>query len=473
MDRLKNNSTGLLVILFFVTGIFAPSCKRDNIDSSPSAKLGFSTDTVLFDTVFTIHGGGVFPRSVNKRLIVHNRNSQTVKTNIRLAGGSASAYRINIDGERTTQVTDYEIMGGDSIYIFVEVSIDPRSSNNPLIVKDSIEFETNGNRQDIKLVAWGQDAYYFNAATSTNDTAWMDNAKPYVIYNYFQIPKNRKLTIGPGVKIYSDVDAGFVVEGTIEINGNKDNRVQLQGARLGQEYKDLPGQWFGIWIRQTSINNVIKYADIQNAFVGIRCDSLSLNSNPKVLVENTLIKNMSGAGVLAYTSKIKMVNCCVANCGQYTFGADFGGDYELNHCTFANYSGTFSRQKPSFVLTNNNYQIPGTSTAIANPLKLNLQNSIIYGSLREEIEIGSEGQGQITFVAPENNLLRTELTRFTQFGNNKFNISPRFKDVNDLNFKLDTLSPAKDILNNPTVFIDLEGTFRDSKPDAGAYERIE
>ena len=471
MKLIYKHSIGVLILLFFGVGILAQSCKREQFDNSPSSKLAFDTDTVLFDTVFTVLGGGPFPRSVNQRLKVYNRNANTVKTNIRLGGGTNSAYRINIDGQSTTQVTDYEIMGGDSIYIFVEVSIDPNNTNNPLIVIDSIEFETNGNFQDIKLAAWGQDAYYFNGVTTSNDTAWMDATKPYVIYNSFLVPENKKLTIGPGVKVYNNRGSRLFVGGTIEIQGTANSRVKFQGARLGVNFEDLPGQWGGIHMLTTSVNNTIKFADIVNGEVGIRCDSLPNNANPKVIVENTLVQNMSAVGVLAFTSVVRMVNTCVANCGQFTFAGDLGGDYEFTHCTFANFGGTFSRREPSFALSNANLVNENGATIAINPLNYNIRNSIIYGSLREEVLLIKEGQGNITknFV---NNIVRTQLLDFPS-NNNFINIDPKFKNPGELDFSLDTLSPAKDALSSFLVTDDLEGTNRDSKHDIGAYERVE
>lgn len=45
------------------------------------------------------------------------------------------------------------------------VTIDPNKDDNPLIQTDSIVFETNGNLQDVDLVAWGQDANYITPDT--------------------------------------------------------------------------------------------------------------------------------------------------------------------------------------------------------------------------------------------------------------------------------------------------------------------
>lgn len=461
-----------MVLLFFGVGIFTPSCKREQFDNSPSAQLAFDTDTVLFDTVFTVLGGGPFPRSVNKRLKVYNRNKNTVKTSIRLAGGNASPYRINVDGQSTTQVTDYEILGGDSIYIFVEVSIDPNNNNNPLIVKDSIEFNTNGNFQDIKLVAWGQDAHYFQDSVLGCNTVWNDNTKPYVIYQSVLVPENCKLTIGEGVQVYSDVNSTIFVQGTLEVNGTETNRVKFQGARLGVDFEDIPGQWNGIHLLTTSVNSTIRYTDIVNGFVGVRCDSLPNNGNPKAVIENTLIQNMSAVGILGFTSRIRMVNTCVANCGQFTFAGDLGGNYEMVHCTFANYSGTFSRREPAFLLSNADLENESGAVIAINPLTYNIINSIIYGSLREEIAIFNDGQGTITGNFA-NNIIRSQLQGYPQ--TNQINIDPKFKDIDELDFSLDTLSPAKDKapLLSPLVSEDLEGTNRDAQPDIGAYERVE
>ena len=69
-------------------------------------------------------------------------------------------FRLNVDGLPGRSFGDVEIGADDSIFIFVEVTVDPNNQNTPLVVTDSILFETNGNLQDIDLVAWGQDAYF-------------------------------------------------------------------------------------------------------------------------------------------------------------------------------------------------------------------------------------------------------------------------------------------------------------------------
>ncbi|MCD6346035.1 MAG: hypothetical protein J7L96_01310, partial [Bacteroidales bacterium] len=47
---------GHLLIIFFVFIVLVFSCENPGLIENPDAQLGFSTDTVLFDTVFTTIG---------------------------------------------------------------------------------------------------------------------------------------------------------------------------------------------------------------------------------------------------------------------------------------------------------------------------------------------------------------------------------------------------------------------------------
>ena len=130
----------VISILVLLVALF-PSCKKDKLITNSSAKLAFTADSILFDTVFTSIG------STTKLFRVHNNNSGTINiSSIRLARGSASFYRLNVDGVAGTpgQVfTNIEIAAHDSMYIFVKVNIDPNAdpSVSPFIYRDSILFE--------------------------------------------------------------------------------------------------------------------------------------------------------------------------------------------------------------------------------------------------------------------------------------------------------------------------------------------
>jgi hypothetical protein len=140
------------------SSLFFSACKKDELLTDSSAKLEFSVDSVLFDTVFTQVG------STTRSFRIYNKHDQPINiSKIFLGGGSSSQYRINVDGTPTTTsnpiIRDVEIMAGDSIFVFVQVTVDPTGSTSPLLIKDSVIFETNGNIQDVKLTAIGQDVY--------------------------------------------------------------------------------------------------------------------------------------------------------------------------------------------------------------------------------------------------------------------------------------------------------------------------
>lgn len=469
---MKKGSFVLLMMLLGGIIFYSSSCRKEKFEENAGAKLTFSADTVLFDTVFTKLGGGPEPRSVNKRFTMRNPHNRTIKTSIHLGMGNASAFRINIDGLAVSHIEDYEIRANDSVYIFVEVTIDPNKVSNPLIIQDSVVFRTNGNTQDVKLVAWGQDAYYFTDSVLSGNLLWDDQIKPYVIYNSVLVDENSKLTITEGVHVYSAVGSRIYVNGSIEIKGNTSNPVVLQGSRLEAAYTNVPGQWLGIRILPASKNNVIQNAIIKNGVIGVEVDSLQNGGGFKLDIHHTKILNMSAGGLIGYTAWIKATNVLSANCGQYTFLGELGGNYQLKHCTFANYNTTFLRSKPSFGLSNADYD-DNQGTPLPNNLDFLIQNCIVWGSLKEEVLFYDGGMGDFN-RSIEYSMFRTEISSLSG-NNNQLNTDPKFKNYRELNFELDTLSPARDAgkILSPPVPDDLRGELRDSKPDIGAFERKE
>ena len=125
-------------------------------------KLQFSADTIIFDTLFTSVG------STTQTLKVYNRNNNSVTiSSIYLANlNSEGVYRINVDGFPGTNTENVKIAANDSIYIFVEATINPVGSNLPYLVTDSLIFVTNGKTQNVDLVAYGQNANFYTLMTT-------------------------------------------------------------------------------------------------------------------------------------------------------------------------------------------------------------------------------------------------------------------------------------------------------------------
>jgi hypothetical protein len=213
------------------------SCQREGFITDSKAKLGFSVDTVYFDTVFTTLS------TVTRRFTVKNPYKEFIKiSSVNLAGGNASVYKINFDGLSGTEFKDIEIAPKDSLYMFVEATLDPNNSSGILLQEDSIVFITNNNVQDINLVAWGQDVHILRD-TVINTQTWTA-LKPYLIIGEVRLDSAQILNIDPGVKVYFHRDSYLYIWGTIIVNGTKENPVSFTGDRLEKLYDDVPGYNF-------------------------------------------------------------------------------------------------------------------------------------------------------------------------------------------------------------------------------------
>lgn len=384
----------------------------------------------------------------------------------------------------SNEVHDLEIAAHDSIYIFVEVTIDPSGQNQPMVVKDSIEFSTNLNLQDIDLLAWGQD---FNLIRNELiKTTTCTNEKPYLIYNNAVVDSLATLTIEPGTKIYFHKDAGLFAKGNIKANGTFSSPIIFQGDRLESVYSDVPDQWRGILLFSGSQSNEFNFVEIKNANIGLQVGTIEDEGYASANLANTKIQNMAYAGIFAMKSEIEAYNCLVTNCGFYLAALTVGGSYEFNHSTFANYWGKFATKvrNTSSVVISNVLIIDEKTTYAGDLNKAKFGNCIITGDVghENEIEIGQTPEAEFNYqfdhcILQLADTFKTDNTE--HFVEILKGIDPKFIDPYEkYNFELDTLSPAKDVakLQTATLFpVDLKNNSRldDDGPDLGAFERIE
>ena len=427
-----------LILLVIFTLISVSSCrKKDKIDSNPASKLTFSTDTVFFDTVFTTVG------SVTQRLMVHNNNAgKLVVSSIRLGGGSNSVFSLNIDGTPASEVSDVEIAAHDSIFIFVKVTLNPNNHSNPLVITDSILFNTNGNLQKVALVAWGQDAYFYRNKKLTGNITW-DSIKPRVIYGYLRVDTGASLTIMAGTKLYFHKSAYLAVShlSTLQILGNLEHPVRFLGDRLDPFYRDLPGQWDGIYLEKGSQNNKINYAIIKNGNFGVSVDSAVNITPPMLEIDNTIIQNMIYNDIYAYATNIYSYNCVLGDCGAASLALDFGGYYVFDYLTIGNFWSSSVRLDSALYLSNYSYDSLGK---IFNPLtRADFVNIIVYGDQEDELSLDRDASVAFNFMF-YNCLLKTHKSisdpaHYTKCIVNK---DPGFVNVLTYDYKIDSISPA-------------------------------
>ncbi len=461
------------------------ACKKDNIlDLDSSLYLNFSSDTIIFDTVFTTMG------SITKQLRVYNHNENSVLiSKIALANGTNSFYQINVDGHSGSSFSDLELAGGDSLYIFVRITIDPNLQNTPMIVRDSVLFEINGNRQDVDLYAWGQDANFIlpnlaieglpplNIIANEGEVIHWTNEKPYVIVGYAVVDSSAALIIDPGTRIHFYNKSGlWIYKGAnIQVNGTMEDPVIFQGTRLDDDYGDLPAQWDRIWINESNVNSSFNHAIIQNGTIGIQVETLNESMGNKLILNNTSILNMSGWGIFSRFYDIEANNLLVANAGSSLLNLTTGGRYSFKNSTFANYFKYGVRKDPLLHLSNYFIQSTAEGDIVYTGVlaETYFGDCIFYGSLEDEILIdpypGTENEFSYLF---DYCLIKSTLESDLNKQNSLFNLDPLFIDPFLDDFHLDTLSPAID----KGIFMgnnyDLDGVLRDENPDLGVFEYI-
>ncbi|MCZ4242898.1 hypothetical protein [Pedobacter punctiformis] len=418
----------LLICGLLIISSFLLACRKDErITSDPNARLSFSKDSVFFDTVFTSTG------STTSRIKILNLNPDALNVSeIKLAGGASSSFNININGENTNQKANLIINGKDSINLFVKVTINPSTANLPFLVQDSIILNSNGNRQVIQLLAYGQNAVFVNNAVINTNATWA-GALPYVVNNTLTVKSGSTLTIAPGTKVFFHKDAGMHIEGSLNAAGTLNNPILFCSDRLEDNYSDEPGQWKGLYLKNGG-NALIKNAVIKNASVGITSDSLAVNATPKLILSNSIIKNMQVAAYIGYHSELIAFNNLMYNCGNYLIYGIGGGNYNLKQNTLVGYNPGFPRKTAA--LTFSDY----LSASAYNKMKIDLINNLIWGSLVNELDVQQKSK-TIIQTNISNNLIKTGNTSYNTNAN-ILNADPLFISTAANDFQLSSASPA-------------------------------
>ncbi len=464
----------LFIILSLIVSylLALSSCKKDSFISSSEANLHTSTDSLKYDTVFTTTG------SVTKSFKIFNDNNQKLRlSKVKLMGGNASSYKMNVDGVPTSEADNIDIEANDSIYVFVSVTINPTTANLAFIVSDSILISYNGNSRYVQLQAYGQNANFLRNRVITGNTVWNNNL-PYVILGSLQIDTTASLTIQPGCRIYSHADAPFIVDGTLIVNGTKPDSVVFAGDRLDPDYKDLPAGWPGIYFRGQSKNNVLRYAIVKNAYQAIVADKPSPNASPKVILHQCIIDNAYNAGILCMNTSLQADNSLVSNCGNNVV-LNYGGDYNLTHCTVAGYSNYYIDHKEP-VLFVNNYAIQNGNTITAD-LSAVFRNCIFWGDsgfIDDEVVVSKQGTNTFNVLFEKNIYRALHDPANSTLTSNIKNIDPSFdsidvfKRIYDFRITKNSAAPGINKGAGTAFAFDLDGNNRNvGVPDIGCYEK--
>ena len=464
---------------------FTTACKKEQFNTTSG--ISFSTDTLTFDTLFSTLG------STTRFFTIKNTLKQPVKiSSIKLAGGSASSYRINVDGDAGTAFTDVEIPAKDSIYVFVEVTINPNAASLPFIVEDSVQVLTNGIAQQVQLNAYGQNAHFFNGDSIETNTIWNDDL-PYVILNFLQIKQGASLTINAGCDVYFGGGAAMLVEGNLNVLGtDTSHMVTFRGVRLDKDvadraYDDFPGQYSGLFFLRGSNGN-LEYLNMRNSLYGINVgniktsddpaanlaalQSMSIGNAPEVSIKNSRIYNHAFYGLFGFLGKIYAENTLVYNCGKNLVGLYDGGQYQFINCTFyARSSAYISHSKEPAFYINDYFKLDEINYLFADAASAEFENCILYGTLEEEIVEDDLSDNPLDInLSLQKCVVKTQPPLNTAVFVDCKNEDPQFKDVFKNDFNLKATSPCRNFSTSGFPAIDIAGFSRSNNPtDCGAY----
>ena len=508
--------------------IFWYSCDREISFIVNESNLSFSKDTVYLDTVFSNIGSSTYNLKV-----YNNSSNNVIIPQIRLKKGLESLYRLNVDGiyDQNNSAEgkifeNIELLANDSLYIFIETTINIENiitPDNSFLYEDKIEFLSNNNTQEVELITLVKDAVfiyperfenndeYFYETLSIdldgdginedseirgryleNDELYLNNNKPYVIYGYAAVGPNQILTVEKGARIHFHRNSGIIVGngGSMQVSGELsnsidtlENEVIIQGDRLEPYFEDIPGQWGLIWLMDGSLNNKFNFTTIKNATIGIYATGGQFNQEPQLSLENVKVFNSSSFGILARASSVDANNLVINKSGQSSFAGIFGGKYNLNHCTIANYWTSSARQFPSLLF--NDYYIDLDNNGYINEFfEMRLSNSIIYGNQNIEFLIEQIEDSDLDFIVQNSLLKFYDSSNF--FGNNPnlnfdspnynnlfLNLNPSFVDPYANNLTIDENSEVIGLGNINYAILypfDLNGYNRTEAPDLGAYQ---
>lgn len=378
MGQLRKILYAMLVGVVMMT----TACIEDDFTTSSSDVLEFSCDTLAFDTVFTELG------TPTKRFTVYNRHKKMINiSSVKFEGTNGGRFYLNVDGMTGEEFHDVEIRGEDSIFVFVEAYIDPTNKNNPIEIKDNVQFVTNGVTQRVLVTVWGQDVVRKYGEVVESD-ARLTAEKPYVIFDSLVVAEGATLTIEPGATLCFHDDAYIDVRGTLNAIGTQYAPIILRGDRTDNVVGDIDfdimsGQWGGVYFAPESFDNEMQYVLMRGSTFGVYADSCGVMDRRKLHLYNSVLHNASNAVLLSMHSWIDAEGTEFSDAGGNVV-ALIGGKIRFVNCTLANY---YLFSAIGGAILGLDYVLPADEMKGVPLMDARFDNCVIYG-IAGDINIG-------------------------------------------------------------------------------------
>lgn len=488
----------LHIMMIVLTCLLAAGCRDTHVTNDPSLKLRWEKDTLCFDTLLTAQG------SATMRVLLYNPNPEAVVIDgVWLKGGSKSYFSVNIDGEADlNRITNLQINGGDSLFVFVQANIDRQKEDNPVLIEDALclhlkqhnDFE---HLQTLTLQAYGQDVVRIKPKDGRTDYQeyTFTAKKPYHIFDTLVIGN---ATLEAGATLYMHAGASLYIADNIEAKGTVDQPIIIRGDRLDRLFDSVPyhyasGNWDGVYLMHDASTStqmpewLLSHVNILSGSIGLYCYSNAKEGEqrPQLKLDGCRIHNHSLYGVVLIGTDGEISNTELSNCGSYCAYLK-GGTSTWTHTTIASHYGstninihaTGKEDVAALYVDNLSKQEPQTI--------LNLRNCIVTGARQNQLVVATPFNqyypGEMVGNYLKCDTLRMPHVRdnvyWTQEGDTVSLFSNDYYSWKDgyqyFDFRLDSVSPAIGIGDSIVAQqypIDRIGTSRlGVKPDAGCYQ---
>ena len=483
---------GVLLVAMLAMGLTACVDER-GYTTDPQYKLSFSSDTIAFDTLFTEVS------SATSSFLIYNRHKSDLRiSEVQLSGGSDSPFRVNVDGMAGVAFRDVTLRGGDSMYVFVEVTVDPRGNDEPFEVRDSLRFVLeSGAEQHVQLNAWGQDATVLRGWVVDAD-ATLTAQRPYLIYDSLRVEEGSTLYMEPGTRLYFYNKVEMQVYGRVEAVGTVDAPIVFRGARTDRMFSYLPydrlsAQWGGITLHPISFDNIFEHCDIHSGTYGLRAKSNDI-TRLKLRMCNSQIHNVDEDALQLTLCNAEIFNSLFTNAGGHCVNI-LGGRLQFWYCTMANFFPWSSERGVALNISNYDKEdgiiYPLVFTTFANCIVTGSKDDELMGQVLEKTDsvdyseyaqfvfthslINSKGEAREPDSLHFSNIV-WEHKDSVAYARSNFRTIDHDNFIYD--FHLDSLSCARGIgLYAPTEQLgydkDGQPRHKDGPIDAGCYQYVE
>ncbi|MDQ2177615.1 hypothetical protein [Marinifilum sp. D714] len=441
----------ILYLLFCLSCVLATySCDNDDgLNTDPNFRVSFSVDTLKFDTLFT----GLI--STTKQFKVYNKSSKKINLQEIYLQDENSPYRLNVNGTAEERFENVEIGANDSLFVFVEVDLRPKDTDEAVLLEDILVFNVNNNLQGVILSTWSQDVVLVEE--DVVDSQNWTGKRPYLLNKQISIFENAELILEEGTTVYFGKNGGLDIHGTIKAEGSFEKPVYFGSSRLEELYKNVPGQWNGIHIHESSKSNRLSHFILEDGINGIQYTG----NNGDLQLAYGIIRNFTENGIAITNANLQAHDLLLVNCGDECLKVE-DGELNLFQSTLYNAWNFDIRTVP-------NVQIANSST-----YNSNIANCIIWGTHSDEFVVSNTSGLKV-----ENTLLKLSKSLQDEyasiFSDCIFNENPEFTSIEEKNYTLSETSPCintgkleigieypNDLLNNSRT--------ADSTPDMGAFE---